>query len=223
MESLEIVKEYQSTLKSSDEDGSKDILALLKSVPMTFEILKETKIAKTIKRVEKKFSGLKYLVRDLIDKWRSIVKAKKKTEDKPLHLEDSRNRVIQILTEALGDKTLSITIEAELHKCEQSTYASKVRSLKFNLSKNTELKNAVLSGEIKPEDLVKMNPRDMVTEERKVERKKLEQDLTDSRRSDWHAVHNAPKAGMFKCKKCGSDKTMSHQMQTRSADEPMTT
>lgn len=35
---------------------------------MTFEVLKETKIAKTIKRVEKKYSSLRYLVRDMIDK-----------------------------------------------------------------------------------------------------------------------------------------------------------
>lgn len=29
-------------------------------------------------------------------------------------------------------------------------------------------------------------------------------------------------SGVFKCGKCGSDKTMSYAMQTRSADEPMT-
>ena len=131
--------------------------------------------------------------------------------------------MVSLLTEALGDQALAIKIEEELHKFEKNNYAHKARSLKFNLGKNLELKNSVINGSISPDVLVRMNPRDMVSEERKEERKKIEQDLTDSRRSDWHAVHNAPKGVMFKCKKCGSDKTMTQQMQTRSADEPMTT
>lgn len=223
MENLELVREIQARMKSSDEEISKDLLQQLKGLQMTFEILKETKIAKTIKRLEKKYSVLKYIVRDLIDRWRGIVKLKKKTEEKPIHLEDSRNKVIKILTEALNDREKAIEIESELHKAEPSNYASKARSLKFNLSKNEELKKCVLDGSILPEELVKMNPKDMVSDERKQERIKIEKDLTDSRRSDWHAVNNAPKAGMFKCRRCGSDKTMTHQMQTRSADEPMTT
>lgn len=223
MENLETVREIQAKMKSSDEESSKELLQQLKSLQMTFEILKETKVAKTIKRLEKKYSVLKYIVRDLIDKWRGIVKLKRKTEEKPLHLEDSRNKVVKIFTEVLNDREKAIEIESELHKAEPSSYASKARSLKFNLSKNIELKNSVLNGSISSEELVKMNPRDMVTDERKEERKKIEQDLTDSRRSDWHAVHNAPKGGMFKCRKCGSDKTLTSQMQTRSADEPMTT
>lgn len=223
MDSLEQVKDYQQRLKASDEDSSRNILNLLKEVPMSFDVLKDTKIAKTIKRIEKKYPSLKFFVRALIDKWRSIVKAKRKNEERPLHLEDSRNKVVQILTEALGDKDLALKIEEEIHKCDKNTYASKARSLKFNLTKNLELKNSVLNGDITPETLVKMNPRDMVSEQRKEEIRKIEKDLTESRRSDWHLVNNAPKGGMFKCKKCGSDKTMMHQQQTRSADEPMTT
>lgn len=68
MEILEAVREYQHQLKNSDEESSREILGLLKTVSMTFEVLKETKIAKTIKRVEKKYSSLRYLVRDMIDK-----------------------------------------------------------------------------------------------------------------------------------------------------------
>lgn len=223
MDSQDTIREYQQNLKSGDEDSCRDILNLLRNVTMTFELLKETKIAKSIKRVEKKYSGLRYIVRDLIDKWRSIVKAKKKQEEKPIHLEDARNKVVKIFADLLGKQSLALELEEELHKHEKNNYASKARSLKFNLTKNIELKNSVISGEITPETLVKMNTRDMVSNERKEERKKIEEELTESRRSDWHAVHNAPKAGMFKCKKCGSDKTMTHQMQTRSADEPMTT
>jgi DNA-directed RNA polymerase subunit M/transcription elongation factor TFIIS len=223
MDSLETVRDLQQQLKTSDEDTSKEILTVLKNINMTFEILKETKVAKTIKRIEKKYSSLRYLVRDMIDKWRAIVKTKKKVEEKPIHLEDSRNRVVSLITEAIGNQAIAIKIEEELHKYEKNNYAHKARSLKFNLAKNIDLKESVLSGEITPEVLVRMNPRDMVSEERKEERKKIELELTEGRRSDWHAVHNAPKGGMFKCRKCGSDKTMTQQMQTRSADEPMTT
>jgi DNA-directed RNA polymerase subunit M/transcription elongation factor TFIIS len=223
MENLEIIREIHDQIKDSDESRFRELLNQLKSIQVSYEILKETKIAKTIKRLEKKYPGLKYPVRDLIDRWRAVAKLKKKSEDKPIHLEDSRNKVVKMLMDLLKDRQISIEIEEELHKFGSSSYASKFRSLKFNLSKNEELRAKVVNRVISPEELVKMNPKDMASEESKMERKKIEKDLTEGRRSDWNAVNNAPKGGMFKCKRCGSDKTLTHQMQTRSADEPMTT
>ena len=223
MENLEIIRDIHEQIQTSDESRFRELLAQLKSIQVTYEILKETKIAKTIKHLEKKYPGLKYPVRDLIDRWRAVAKLKKKPEDKPIHLEDSRNKVVKMLIELLGNRQVSIEIEEELHKFGSTAYASKFRSLKFNLSKNKDLRERVAAGVVSAGELVKMNPKDMASEESKVERKKLEKDLTEGRRSDWHAVNNAPKGGMFKCKRCGSDKTLTTQMQTRSADEPMTT
>lgn len=44
-----------------------------------------------------------------------------------------------------------------------------------------------------------------------------------SRRSDWDKEKKKGQKGMFKCFKCGGRNTDYNQLQTRGADEPMTT
>ncbi|CAG9315511.1 unnamed protein product [Blepharisma stoltei] len=223
-ESTDTLKDLQVRLRNSDEDTAKDILSALKPLSITFEQLKETKIGKTVKRIEKKFPSLKLQTRELIEKWKNVVHAKKKAAPQPAHIERHRDQVVTMLTEVLGDRDIAFQIEEELNSSvDRAGYAAKARSLKFNLSKNPDLKLSVQEGRISPQDLVRMNPRDMATEETKEERKKLESSLKDSYRSDWQLANNVQKSGMFKCGKCKSDKTIMSQMQTRSADEPMTT
>ena len=41
-------------------------------------------------------------------------------------------------------------------------------------------------------------------------------------RSDWNEKHTKATSGVYKCRKCGGNKTTQSEMQTRSADEPMT-
>ena len=60
------------------------------------------------------------------------------------------------------------------------------------------------------------------------ERKEAMRKHFDASRSDWaheqmlKKMNESGQKGMFKCHKCGSQKTVHHQMQTRGADEPMT-
>lgn len=99
-------------------------------------------------------------------------------------------------------------------------YAGKVRSLAFNLSnpKNPALLERVRTGSLSPQKLVKMTaiemfPSNWEKELAIVANRHIRQQI---------ATHDVPD-GVFQCKKCKSWKTVYYQLQTRSADEPMTT
>ena len=51
--------------------------------------------------------------------------------------------------------------------------------------------------------------------------KTIENKVNESR-SDWNEKHTKVISGVYKCRKCGGSKTTQFEMQTRSADEPMT-
>ncbi|KAE8658379.1 Transcription elongation factor TFIIS [Hibiscus syriacus] len=98
----------------------------------------------------------------------------------------------------------------------------KYRSIMFNIKdpKNPDLRRKVLLGEVKPERLITMTPEEMASDERQRENKEIkDKALFDCERG------GALKAttDQFKCGRCGQRKTTYYQMQTRSADEPMTT
>ncbi|XP_022733888.1 transcription elongation factor TFIIS-like [Durio zibethinus] len=102
------------------------------------------------------------------------------------------------------------------------TQKFKYRSIMFNLKdpNNPDLRRKVLLGEVKPERLISMTPEEMASAQRQHENKEIkEKALFDCERG------GAPKAttDQFKCGRCGQRKTTYYQMQTRSADEPMTT
>jgi len=97
-------------------------------------------------------------------------------------------------------------------------YASNARRILANISYTTNAQVLILkikNGHIDPYSLVKLT------------REELNPDLWASLRSknlEKIVVKEiATEDGMFKCNKCKSMKTVYYQMQTRSADEPMTT
>lgn len=120
---------------------------------------------------------------------------------------------------------VAVTVESVLfEKWGPSNGAQKVkyRSLMFNLKdpKNPDFRRKVLLGEFKPERLINLSTTEMASDQRKQENEKLEQKaLFECERGQQ------PKAttDQFKCGRCGQRKTTYYQMQTRSADEPMTT
>ncbi|XP_074566356.1 transcription elongation factor TFIIS-like [Curcuma longa] len=98
----------------------------------------------------------------------------------------------------------------------------KYRSIMFNLrdNNNKDFRRRVLLGLVKPQDIVTLAPEDMASDERKQANKQIkEKALFECERGA------APKAttDQFKCGRCGQRKTTYYQLQTRSADEPMTT
>ncbi|KAH8924602.1 transcription elongation factor [Atractiella rhizophila] len=115
-------------------------------------------------------------------------------------------------------------VEAALQSAhpDKKQYTTKARSLYMNLKdpKNPQLRADVMSGAIQPAKLVVMRPQEMASKELKEENEKIQsQNLFNAQ----GATLNEATTDMFQCKRCRQWKTTYYQMQTRSADEPMTT
>ena len=83
----------------------------------------------------------------------------------------------------------------------------------------------LLGGLIQPYLLASLEPKDIASEQKKLEREKANKDGLEAGRSDFNAeiLKNSTKGkGFFTCKKCKGQNTTYYQMQTRGADEPMT-
>lgn len=98
----------------------------------------------------------------------------------------------------------------------------KYRSIMFNIKdpQNPDFRRKVLLGHVKPENVLEMTPEEMASNERQMQNVKIkEKALFDCERGQ------APKAStdQFKCGRCGKRQCTYYQLQTRSADEPMTT
>lgn len=96
------------------------------------------------------------------------------------------------------------------------------RSIMFNMKdeNNPDFRRRVLLGEIKPEAIPAMNISDMASDQRKKENDDIKaKALFECERG----LKQLASTDQFKCHKCGQRKTTYFQMQTRSADEPMTT
>ncbi len=86
-----------------------------------------------------------------------------------------------------------------------------------NYVKNNRLLSRLIKNEFTPEQLVNMSPQDMFPENWK--------ELIDEKYRREKILYETKKEAMtdqFKCSKCKSRETAYFEMQTRSADEPMT-
>ena len=101
-------------------------------------------------------------------------------------------------------------------------YVNKGRSLYINIKPDSYIKNKKLferikNQEITPKELVNMTSQDLFPENWK--------QLIDEKYKKNKILYETKKEAMtdqFKCRKCGSRETCYYEMQTRSADEPMT-
>lgn len=110
----------------------------------------------------------------------------------------------------------------EEFKNTDTKYKNRVRSRVANLKdvKNPDLRANVLSGLIPPDRIAKMTAEEMASDSMKTLRAKYTKEAIND--------HQMAKTGgtttdLFKCGKCGKSNCTYNQVQTRSADEPMTT
>lgn len=119
----------------------------------------------------------------------------------------------------------AVKIEEEIFKTNSGVtpaYKAKFRQLHFNLKddKNPDLRRKVVSARITPDLLVTLTPEDLASDVQKEENAKIrEKKLFDSA----PAAAKQATTDQFQCGKCKQRKCTYYQMQTRSADEPMTT
>lgn len=102
-------------------------------------------------------------------------------------------------------------------------YTNRVLEILHNIKDkdNIEFREGIVNGKIKPEELATMDEVKMLNKAKRKELDKTIEDKVNESRSDWDKKHSKVLSGVYKCK-CGSDKTTQFEMQTRSADEPMT-
>lgn len=121
---------------------------------------------------------------------------------------------------------IATAIESEVFKLEylavNDLYRNKLRTFTMNLrnKKNPELRGHLLTGTITPALFIKMSPKEMAPESLKKEMEEMhKKNLFDAQEAQQeHAISDR-----FECGRCKGRKTTYFQMQTRSADEPLTT
>lgn len=117
-------------------------------------------------------------------------------------------------------------IEKELFSKERmdtgKAYKTRARTLASNLRQknNPELRQRINNGDISPAKFVNMDPKDMAPEH-------LKQQLEDIKKKNLFNAQGATQeravTDRFTCGKCKEKKVSYYQLQTRSADEPLTT
>lgn len=122
--------------------------------------------------------------------------------------------------EELGEE-LEEAIYAEFKNTDMR-YMNRIRSRIFNLkdAKNPNLRSNFINGVITAQRLAKMTPEEMASDEMKNIRDKLGKECIN----DAQLAHvQGTKTDLLKCGKCKQKDCTYNQLQTRSADEPMTT
>jgi transcription elongation factor S-II len=151
-----------------------------------------------------------------------------------------RDNCVQKLNKLLNNESLSRNIEKSIfnfvidnarenninrrwdNKIFYNLYFSKIRSIYSNLDKESYINNDYLydkikNNDIKAEDISKLSVYEIHPENWK--------DIIDAKiKRDRMKYEIKPEAmtDRYKCRKCGSRKCSYYEMQTRSADEPMT-
>ena len=144
-----------------------------------------------------------------------------------------RNKCVEMIYNALAinteAKSLNIVkISSQIEKCVydqfgvDDQYKSKIKMLVSNLKSkdNQELSHRVLNGDLSPRDFATATAQELMSSHRKQvvleTTKQIMMDVITP--TQQHA-----ETDMFRCGKCGQRRTTYYQLQTRSADEPMTT
>ncbi|KAF2305783.1 hypothetical protein GH714_008179 [Hevea brasiliensis] len=120
---------------------------------------------------------------------------------------------------------VAVSVESVLFKHwgrSNGSHKIRYRSLMFNIkdAKNPDFRRRVLLGQVNSEGIVHLSSEEMASDEMQQKNQQIKQ------KALFHCeLGGGPKAttDQFKCGRCGQRKTTYHQMQTRSADEPMTT
>jgi len=110
----------------------------------------------------------------------------------------------------------------QMFKDTGSKYKNRIKSRVMNLrdKRNPALKQMVADGDISPERFANMTAEEMATDDLRAEREKMTKQAINEHQL---ATSAGTSTGQFKCHRCGKRKTSYSQVQTRSADEPMTT
>tara|TARA_B100001059_G_scaffold195190_1_gene199613 strand:- start:199 stop:711 length:513 start_codon:yes stop_codon:yes gene_type:complete len=148
---------------------------------------------------------------------------------------DFRNNICNNLNVLISDDNISLNLEKGIYNYSidhanklnvvkkwdniyfVKIYLDRVRTIRINL-KNDNVKNLIISKDIKAHTLAYMSHQEMQPDkwEALIQEKKIRDD-------NKYEPKLEASTDNFKCWKCKSNKCTYYQLQTRSADEPMTT
>lgn len=143
----------------------------------------------------------------------------------------TRDKIQRLLFEAIGgeggawEAELAVRLELSMYSTYRDTssaYKLKYRELAMNLKdpQNPDINAALLCGAWTPEQVVAMSVKELASSSLKAQREAEAKWARDEARSDLGKLNGL--TDMFRCGKCRERKCTYYQMQTRSADEPMT-
>ena len=186
---------------------------------------------------------MKKTVENLVNKWKVILHKAKNIDESFLlkgenvsRRNNTRKNLLKYLEISLKDKDDEaeiknlkikiVEIEDKLNETlkGEAPYLNRVLEIIHNLKdeKNEEFRENIINGKIKPEELCTMNSVDMLSKNKQKEIEKEKEKKVDEVRTDWQEKHGQVTEGVYKCRVCGGRKTIQHEQQTRSADDPMT-
>lgn len=143
-------------------------------------------------------------------KCRELISSALKCDDMPegVDLDELAAKIEECIYKEFGDTNMK--------------YKNRVRSRVSNLkdSKNPNLRLNVLHGAIDPDRIARMTADEMASDEMKQLRQKFTKEAINDHQM---AVTGGTKTDLLKCGKCRKSNCTYNQVQTRSADEPMTT
>jgi transcription elongation factor S-II len=100
-------------------------------------------------------------------------------------------------------------------------YKHKYLALRSNIRENPKLVDHLVSRKVSVLDIVDMRPEELCPTGRYA--RQMEERIHKELRKESNAREAKNQEGFFTCNRCRSNKTTYYQLQTRSADEPMTT
>lgn len=100
-------------------------------------------------------------------------------------------------------------------------YKHKFLQIQYNIRKSPVLKGWITERRVKSKDVIDMQPDDLWPDGPYAKQKELK--IVKELRKAYLAQEIKDTEGFFTCGRCKSKKTSYYQLQTRSADEPMTT
>jgi len=132
--------------------------------------------------------------------------------DNPLFRRWYWTKVCHLEAELKRSKECKVACDLEVKDGQVALTCKTMPQLQYRLMHTKEVKSMDLPG-LKPEQLWPNGPHSATLF--KLKQRELDMDKAKAKEEDYQ--------GMFKCGKCKCNKVTYYQMQTRSADEPMTT
>ena len=147
-------------------------------------------------------------------------------------------RRLSTLLEVPIDGTICVNIEksilnASVHRCHpkstaawdnhffRNMYKHGFLKMQYNIRNSPDLKLRLTSGFIKARDVMSMTPQGLWPGG--LYDREMERQIIEGMKMEYANTEKKDYVGLFKCNRCKSKNTTYYQLQTRSADEPMTT